>query len=412
MKVGIIGGGLTGLVAAHALGDEHEVELFEKMPFFGGCLSSYRINDYWIERYYHHCFSGDQHLFALLDELRLSDRLQWHNGTTGYYSRDTIYPLSTPAQIFRYPELSLVDKARLAWLTLNAKRIDLATLDDIQAEVFIRERLGNRVYHSFFEPLLKSKFGERRNEVSAAWLISRIAIRSNRGISGESLGYIDGGFHLLIEGLERSIIAKGGKMHPHCLVTTITKKNDRWEVNGTLFDALISTIPPQELGRMCNLAMPVVPYQGAACMTLGLEKDVCHGVYWLNMKDEAPYGAVVAHTNFIPQAQYGEHIVYLASYFTRAVPAHIDERMLADFQARFGVSDAEIHWHRMAVDPWAGPVYTTGYRSLIPAYEKQGIFIAGMFSAENYPERSMEGSIRAGYRVASCLKVRKNNERT
>ena len=147
-------------------------------------------------------------------------------------------------------------------------------------------------------------------------------------------------------------------------------------------------------------------------MTLGLERDACRGVYWLNMKDEAPYGAVVSHTNFIPVDQYGEHIVYLASYFARGVPAHIDKRMLADFQTRFGVTDAEIHWHRMAVDPWAGPVYTTGYRTLIPAYEKHGIFIAGMFSAENYPERSMEGSIRAGYAVARRIEERSRDDRT
>ncbi len=410
MKIGIIGGGLTGLVAAHALADEHEVELCEKLPFFGGCLSSYQINDYWIERYYHHCFSDDQHMFSLLNDLGLSDRLQWHNGTTGYYSKKTIYPLSTPVQILRYPELSFLDKAKLTWLTLNAKKIDLVPLDEIPAEMYIREKLGDRIYSSFFEPLLKSKFGELRSDVSAAWLISRIAIRSNRGLSGESLGYIRGGFHLLIDRLERSILAKGGKMAPHSPVNAISRKNGMWEVNGTLFDALISTIPPQELGRLCNLAMPVIPYQGAACMTLGIERDVCRGIYWLNMKDDAPYGAVVAHTNFIPQDQYGEHIVYLASYFAGAVPSHIDDRMRADFQVRFGVSDAEIHWYRMAVDPWAGPVYTTGYRSLIPLYEKHGIFIAGMFSHENYPERSMEGSISAGYRVASCLNEKKKKE--
>ena len=86
--------------------------------------------------------------------------------------------------------------------------------------------------------------------------------------------------------------------------------------------------------------------------------------------------------------------------------------MLDDFRARFGITPGKIHWHRMAVDPWAGPVYTTGYRSLIPAYEKQGIFIAGMFSKENYPERSMEGSIRAGYAVAECVRERGIDDRT
>ena len=80
MKIGIIGGGLTGLVAAHALSEQHEVDIFEKMPFFGGCLSSYPINDYWIERYYHHCFSTDTHLFALIDKLGLSEKDLMENG--------------------------------------------------------------------------------------------------------------------------------------------------------------------------------------------------------------------------------------------------------------------------------------------------------------------------------------------
>ena len=120
-------------------------------------------------------------------------------------------------------------------------------------------------------------------------------------------------------------------------------------------------------------------------MTMGIERDVCKGVYWTNMKAEGPYGAVVAHTNFIPHERYGEHIVYLASYFTGTVPARLDQKMKEDFCLRFDLKENEIHWSRMTVDPWAGPIYTTGYRSLIPAYEKHGIYLAGMFSEENYP---------------------------
>ena len=59
----------------------------------------------------------------------------------------------------------------------------------------------------------------------------------------------------------------------------------------------------------------------------------------------------------------------------------------------------------MAIDPCAGPVYTTGYRSLIPEYERNGLYMAGMFSKVNYPERSMEGSIRAGNEVAECIRT-------
>ena len=331
---------------------------------------------------------------------------------TGYSAGSKIYRLNTPLEILLYPELSLMDKVKLARLTLMAKKTDLGTLDNIPAEQYILKHLGKRIYSSFFEPLLRSKFGERRAEVSAAWLFSRIAIRSNRGISGEHLGYMNGGFHQLIDVLEKTITQHGGRIRKQTPVSSLSRRNGGWEVNGNRYDTIISTIPPQELGRIGGPSLPPVPYQGAACMTLALEREVTEGIYWLNLKDAAPYGAVVAHTNFIPSERYGEHIVYLASYFTGTVPPRLDLRMLEDFCRRFSVDRDEIHWHRMAVDSFAGPVYTTGYRSLIPAYEQQGLFMAGMFSRTNYPERSMEGSIRAGSEVADCIRTRSSHGRT
>jgi protoporphyrinogen oxidase len=406
MKIGVIGGGLTGLIAANVLAPEHDVTVFETKPYLGGCLSSYKIDDYWIERYYHHCFSDDYNLFALLDDLGLSDKIEWKTGTTGYFARDVIYPLNTPLQILKYPELSLIDKARLALLTIRAKKIDLMALDDVPANVYIIDNLGKNIYSSFFEPLLKSKFGEHRNEVSAAWLISRIAIRSNRGVAGERLGYLKGGFHILVDALERSIESKKGHVYTQQKVEKLQRKSDGWEIDGAHYDSVISTIPPQELTRLGGPEIPPVPYQGAACMTLGMKREVTEGIYWLNIKDPAPYGAVVTHTNFIPRERYGEHIVYLASYFSGECPANLDVKMLDDFCSRFSVAREEISWHRMAVDSWAGPVYTTGYRTLIPSYEQHGLFMAGMFSLPNYPERSMEGSIRAGNEVARNVSSR------
>jgi protoporphyrinogen oxidase len=411
MRIGIIGGGLTGLVAANVLSEDHEIQLFEKMPYLGGCLSSYFINDYWIERYYHHCFSGDTHLFTLLKSLDLYNNLEWKNGTTGYCSENKIYPLNTPLQILKYPYLSVTDKAKLAWLTLIARKADLSALDDIPAEKYIVEHLGNNVYSSFFEPLLKSKFGDQRKDVSAAWLLSRIAIRSDRGPSGENLGYLKGGFYRLIETLEKSIEKKGGIIRKQTPVISVSHRQETWTMNDNNFDAVISTIPPQEFQKIGGPEIPQIPYQGAACLTLGMDREVTEGIYWLNMKDNAPYGAIVTHTNFINDGRYGEHIVYLASYFSGKVPAQLDRIMISDFCSRFSVTPEEITWQRMAVDPFAGPVYSTGYKAHIPAYMREGFYMAGMFSRSNYPERSMEGSIRAGTEVANCVTQRDFNER-
>jgi protoporphyrinogen oxidase len=400
----IVGGGLCGLTAAHSLRDVASVDLLEKQPVLGGCLSSYHMDTYTIERYYHHCFSGDEALFSLLHELGIGDRMEWLTGTTGYYVHDSLYPLTTPREILRYPYLTLVDKMRLAYLTLSARKRDIASLDTITAEDFVVNGYGRNLYESFFEPLLASKFGELRSTVSAAWLVSRIAIRSHRGVSGEHLGYLKGGFEQLIAALESSCTRAGCTIRRNEPLTDLRKSGEKWMVNGRPYDQVLSTIPPPELERISGLSMPDIPYQGAACMTLGLEREVTEGIYWLNMKDPAPYGAVVAHTSFVPRERYGESIVYLGSYFSGKPPAHLEERMINDFSRRFRVSDGEIHWHRLAVDRFAGPVYVAGYQSLIPDYEKHGLYLAGMFSPPNYPERSMEGSIQAGRTASGLMK--------
>lgn len=403
MKVCILGGGLTGLSAAYALSAAHEVDLLEKQEVLGGCLSSYRIGSYSIEAFYHHCFEGDESLLRLIKRCNLIDSLDWLSGSTGSYADGKIHPMTTPLEIFRYPHLSFIDTLRLALLTRKAKSFNVEELDEVPAHRFVTEQVGERVWTSFFEPLLNSKFGDRKEDVSAAWLVSRIAIRSNRGFSGEKLGYLKGGFQQLIDGIIRTVSSQGCHIASDTPLTTIEPHKGGWKVNGEPYDCVLSTIPLQELAHRGGPEIPPVPYQGAACMTLGIDRDVCRGIYWINMKDRAPYGAVVAHTNFVPFGRYGEHIVYLASYFTGEPRPDIAARMKDDFCSRFGLTESEVHWERMAVDPYAGPLYVTGYRKMIPDYESHGLFIAGMFSRPNYPERSMEGSVRAGFEVADRM---------
>ena len=402
MKVCIIGGGLAGLSAALRLKERHEVDIYEKKGHLGGCLASHHIDTYWIEQFYHHCFSGDRNLLELFSLLNISDRLEWRKGTSGYYAHDTIYPLNTPLEILRYPLLSTLDKLRLALLTIRSKRTDPSSLDDITAHEYILSEVGQRTYEAFFQPLLTSKFGTMSENVSAAWLIGRIAIRSDRGLSGERLGYLKGGFQVFLDALTADV-GRDCTVRLHDPVTLLSKNMDGWRVNGQHYDAVLSTIPPQALTPLGGPALPPVPYQGAACLTLGMEEEYTRGIYWLNVKDPGPFGAVITHTNFIPVDRYGEHIVYLASYFSGTLPAKAGTVMREEFCKRFSVPSSSIHWERFTVEPLAGPVFITGYRNLIPRYQEKGLFFAGMFSPSNYPERSMEGSVLAGYQAAAAI---------
>jgi len=403
MKLCVIGGGLSGLVAASILAPHAEVDCMEAHSEPGGCLASITHNGYTIETFYHHCFTGDERLLGLLDDLHLRDRLEWLPGTTGTCAGGTIHPLTTPTEILRYPLLSVTGKARLALFALRSRNTDPRELDGISAREYLVERLGEPLYESFFEPLLRSKFGPLRDRVSAAWLVSRVAIRSDRGTAGERLGYLDGGFALLIDRLVSRMERRGAHLRLESPVQRLDRDGAGWRVDGERYDAVLATVAPRELTRMGVEGLPDLPVQGAACLTLALDREVTGGIYWVNMKDEAPYGAVIGHTNLVPRERYGEDLVYLASYFTDRVPPGLEESMVSDFCRRFGVSPAEIRWRALAVEPCAGPVYTTGYRDRLPETVHDGLYLAGMWTRPNYPERSMEGSVRAGEEAAAAL---------
>ncbi|MFH0968611.1 MAG: NAD(P)/FAD-dependent oxidoreductase [Methanobacteriota archaeon] len=410
MRIGIIGGGLAGLVAGYDLSEQHEVVIFEKDTEPGGLLSSYRNERYTIERYYHHFFSGDSVCINLIRELGLADEIVWLSGSTGSYIDKEIYPLTSPMEILRYPHLRMIDKVRLGLFTRRASKIDMLHLDDITARSFVISELGEQIYTSFFEPLLKSKFGPNADLVSAAWLVSRVAIRSDRGLAGERLGYIRGGFSVLIDRLVHYAEDRGCRILLGTAVTRVSRLSEsagpRWEINGEPFDLIIGTASPDVLSDLGIPGVPDIPYQGAACMTLALSRDVTKGIYWLNIIDTAPFGAVVSHTNFTPVEWYGEHIVYLASYFTGEPESDIREKMLSDFCNKFSVQPEEILWTRMAIDMQAGPLYLTGYKKYLIEPVIPGLYLAGMFSPENYPERSIEGSMRAARRTVEGIRSR------
>jgi protoporphyrinogen oxidase len=393
--------------------------LIEKEPELGGMASSYYIDDYHIEKYYHHIFAGDKELISLINELGLGNRLEWLRSTTGYYLNGKIYPMNTPFEILK--ALPLMDVIRLTRLVLKARAIkDTIPYDDITAKDWIIDTAGESVYNNFFLPLLSSKFGENKENVSAAWLLGRVRIRSNRGARGERLGYMRGGFHALIEAMADSIRKRGGIIRQGS-VSEIEVSDG--SVRGVVVDGeriecarIISTVAPHILEKIINTKLSGlnmdINYQGTACALFGLTEKVMEDVYWLNIKEEVPFGAVIEHTNFIPASDYGEHLVYVTSYFQnpdsmlwKSSDEELIELYMNGLEKLFPGFREKVKWWRMRRDLDTAPVYEVGYRRKLLPYETNinGLYLAGMFSAANYPERSMNGSIKAGFECADIM---------
>ncbi|MGB8215854.1 MAG: NAD(P)/FAD-dependent oxidoreductase [Candidatus Methanoperedens sp.] len=419
MTTVIIGGGLAGLAAAYRLAGGDEIILIEKEPELGGMASSYEIDGYHIEKYYHHIFSSDKELIALIDELGLSSKLEWLRGSTGYYFDGKIFPMNTPIEILK--ALPLMDVIRLTLLVLKAQGIkDTAPFDDITAKQWILDTAGESVYNNFFLPLLQSKFGDNKERVSAAWLLGRVRIRSNRGAKGERLGYMRGGFHALIEKMAQSVTKKGGiiRQGNASKIEVADSSVKNVVVDGEIIkcDRVISTVSPHILQkiidpRLLGLDMKI-SYQGTACALFGLTEKIMDDVYWLNIKEDVPFGAVIEHTNFIPVSDYGEHLMYVTSYFQnpdsvlwKSSDDGVIELYQNGLEKLFPGFRKKVKWWRLRRDIDTAPVYETGYGKKVLPYRTniKGLYLAGMFSEANYPERSMNGSIKAGFDCSDTM---------
>ena len=425
MKIVILGGGLAGLAAAYKLCSSNEVIILEKDSVLGGMAASYHIDDYYIEKYYHHIFKSDAAILQLIEELGLGGRLEWLRGSTGYFVDGKAYPMNTPFEILRFPPLSSADIVRLGMLVMRAKFIkDRAPYDNIKASDWIRKVAGNSVYENFFAPLLESKFGSNSSRVSAAWLLGRVQIRSNRGKDGEKLGYMRGGFDLLVQAVENSIVRAGGTIRTNCPASKILIEDN--SVRGVFAgsemiecDAVISTAAPDVLDALTEKQLGIhdklagIHYQGTACALFGLKKRLMDDIYWLNIKGDVPFGAVIEHTNFLPLSDYKEHLVYATAYFQnesdplwKQSEETVIESYIAGLESMFpNFSRDDVKWTRMYRRLDTAPVYETGYMSKVlkAKTDVKGLYLAGMFSQPNYPERSMNGSIVAGFECSDAV---------
>jgi protoporphyrinogen oxidase len=431
MRIIIIGSGLAGLSAGYKLCKSNEITIFEKDEDIGGMSASYCQDNngkkYFIEKYYHHIFRSDSELLALIKELGLDKQMLWLKGKNAYFVNGKYYPMNTPFEILRFKPLSFIDLMRLGLLVLKIKTInDTTSYDKIRAKDWVIETAGRSVYENFFAPLMKSKFGDNVGNISAAWLIGRVKIRSDRGKEGEKLGYMKGGFNSLIEALLREITEHGGKIFKNKTVTEIVINDNKIQgvvAEGKLFtcDAVISTVEPRVLdtltkGKLKNLHETLlnIRYQGTACSLIGLNKRLMRdGNYWLNIKADVPFGAVIEHTNFMPFEDYGEHLVYITSYFQNEkdlLGAQKKEEVLDSYlrgmEKMFPeFSKKDIRWAKIFRRMDTAPVYEQGYLEKVLPFTAgpSGLYLAGMFSPTNYPERSMNGSVKAGFEVANLL---------
>ncbi|HKS64831.1 MAG TPA: FAD-dependent oxidoreductase, partial [Xanthobacteraceae bacterium] len=257
-RVVVIGAGAMGLAAAyHALKRGHQVTVLEAAPEAGGMAAHFDLGGLSIERYYHFVCKADQSTFDLLAELGLGDKMRWVPTSMGYYIDGTLYRWGDPFSLLRLPKLTLIEKLRYgAMMFFSTRRSDWRSLENVSAKDWITRWCGSAVYERLWAPLFRLKFFEYAENISAAWIWTRIKRvgTSRRSLFQEELGYIEGGSETLVHALARAIEAKGGTLRLDAPVTRVLIENNRavGVITGEEFfaaDAVISTVPTPYVGR-------------------------------------------------------------------------------------------------------------------------------------------------------------------
>ena len=439
--IGVVGGGIAGLAAAYRLRQHgYDVQVFEATDDVGGLAAVYETAGDDIEKFYHHLSKSEETIVELAQELGLGDRLEWRVGKNAYYVDGTVHPLDTAWQIAAYPHMSLYDKFRLGMLTqgidVRGGRPDFDAYDDLSEyehvpiRDFVVEHTTQSVYDNFVDPLLDGKFGDRKEDVSAAWFLGRVRFRGERDLlRGEILGYFDGGFRPLLDALVDAVgrenittdarvteLATDGESVDSLTVETADGTATH-EVNDVVVAAMPNVLEDLT-GHECD-----IEFQGAVCGLATMSESLMD-TYWLNVAHDAPFGSLIEHTNFVPRERYGgDHLLYVASYVQgphedlwqmdddEVADVWFDEiaRMFPDFDR------AAVEEFRVARNPRAGPIYERGYLDLVVPYDlgddvADGVYYAGMASAAQYPERSLNGGIVAGYECADRIAEKRRRE--
>jgi protoporphyrinogen oxidase len=333
MRVGIVGGGITGVSLGYFFTRRGiPVDIFEASPVLGGLAGPQFLEDGTaVDRFYHAILPSDDQLHALCRELRLDGQMRFKTTKNAFVVDGAISSMNSAAEFLRFPPLTPYERVRLGVTIVRAQFVrDWRTLENISVHRWLRRWSGAGVFKKIWRPMLDAKFERDHDQIPATWMWSRL-VRTKSTRSGasqrESAGHIVGGYATLMEAMAAEIRAGGGRIHLSCPVQEIVIAGQRavgirtaqgvWNsgpivstMQAPVFRRLIPKAP-----RDYQESLSAVPYLGVVCPLVVLDRPLS-GYWVLNIADSRiPFTGVIETTSYIdPKYVGGHHLVYLPKY--------------------------------------------------------------------------------------------------
>lgn len=414
-EVAILGGGISGLAAALKLAEAGlHVVLIESSGQLGGLGTFFDHDARTFEKFYHCMLPSDGPLLDLLDHLGLRQSVYWRPTSFGYAHRGSVYPLNTPRDLLGFRPLSFPDRIRVGITGLYGRWASDRGLDDITAVEWLTRLSGAKAFRTFWEPMLRAKFGDRFSSVPALWFWTRFN-REKGDKDGEVKGYLRGGYKRIIDTLADRLRSLGAEIRLNESVTCVDLLADGRSLVETTHgrhttDRVLSTIPfpafAQVTGPALRRAMgPVdqtLDYQGVINSLLFLRRPLSPHYWVATPESHFPFDGVVETSTLTDEMDRGpRHVVYLTRYLHRTDPRFEEadsDIVTRDWDALTHLfpdltpEDREAHFVFRA--PFVEPIYRLGHLRNRPpeVLVRDRVYLAG--TAQVYPTvTSWNGSV-------------------
>lgn len=394
LRIGILGGGITGLASAfYLLRAGHQVTILEARPQLGGLATHFDFGSFHWDKFYHCILTSDAPLLELIDELGLTSELRWTETKVGFFTLGRLHSMTTSLDFLRFPALSLWEKFRLGVGILYAARIqDGLALEQEPIAPWLVRIFGEGVYKKMWEPLLKCKLGEARKQTSASFIwatIRRLYSTREKGASKkECLGYVRGGYRTVFFRLVEKIQEMGGHIMTSVPVEEMRSTRNRGvSVScGPLkmdFDCVISTVPSSALAKLTpelsaeyRAKLDAIQYMGMVCAVMVLKRKLTL-YYCTNITEDLPFTGVIEMTNLISTEEAdGRHLVYLPKYTSPGDPLFnaTDDEVWQKFHAALkqvvpDLADDDIEQCFIFRERLVQPIPVLNYSGIVPDME-------------------------------------------
>jgi protoporphyrinogen oxidase len=422
-KIFILGGGLSGLVAADKLKKNFDVIILEGAPFLGGLASSFKLNGEEIPRFNHHIVRSNKTTLKYLEKYKLLGKSKWQRIKMALGYKGKLHNINNPFGLLKFGYLTLWGKFRFglfglyAIFFLNPDKIhdnkDLDSWMDIYAGQEVKEKIWKELYG-------RNKFNTNLKKISAKQFAHRLFEKEGY----DQFIYPEKGLQGMINGLEKDLKTTV-KVYKSTKILEVDYKNNkiRFENNKKdyieNFDIVINTIPIPELLKRSkglpeeykkNLSrLKYVPVVGLA---FGTEKYLDKNMYWINLLKERVH---VIYQHSLLTDRYKSKVTWCVRYGgSEEDIGKSDEEIKKVYLETIKkyAPNMKVKWCLVFREKYAEPIYDKDYPNYCPKYDSplKSLYHAGI--QVTFPKiRNMNVALESGEKVAEIIMERFNNKK-